>query len=1054
MATANGSTQYTGDQSGTDGIPLEIRSMGFSAEAIGQLAAPDLWHLSANYAGSSDFINAWSQENAPGVVIGVVDEGVNYRHVDLQAAYNTTLDYDPRDGGESDAAPDTAAQHHGTNVAGLLIGDINNRIGTVGGAQGSTITGTYLRFGTLFDLSELEGVIARQKNFDVSNNSWGFTQAFSDNFQSAQFAGTAAALQSVVEDGRDGLGTVMVVAAGNGKIETANGNTGDDSNFHNFSNSRFVIAVGAHDITGAPAFFSSPGTNILLTAPGVGLLTTDGTAPGSQGAAIVSGTSFAAPLVASTAALMLAENPDLGYRDVQKILAISATSRIDGLSQENGFGAFNGGGLMFQREGGFGMLDASAAVALARNWSQTSTFGNEEELDFSFTPATGLNGTSATLQANLTVSDPNGFSTGWVELDLVVTDANLKDLKVVLVSPDGTRAELAENLLQMGNRTYLSFTFSSIQTLGENPSGTWTLEFTHAHPSSNFAVYQADVHVYGDAGTPDDTYYYTSSYAALAAADPSRTHAVDTDGGADTLNFAAGNDKIVLDLSGATAGAFEGTPIFLDGAFENAIGTVHDDTLIGSAAANRLVGDLGSDVLFGAAGDDTLLGGPGDDVLDGGAGSDTIDGGAGVDAAVFEYSRTAYRVKFDAVTATFTIAHGSEIDTVRNVEHFVFADRSIDVTMHPEALLSTGAPSPLGAISGHSTFNFNTDGKSDLFFLNNTTHGAAVWELDGNTVTAGSQIGTINAADGWHYSGKADYSGDGKTDLLFTNDTTHGIAVWRMDGTTVTAGAQVGVVNAAGGWSHADTADFSGDGKSDLLFLNSTSNGVAVWQMNGTTVTAGAQVGTMTTGFHFAGKGDFDGDGKTDLLTINDTTHAVDVRLMDGVQATTESPVGAMTAGFHFANTGDFNGDGKTDLLFINDTSHVAEVWQLDGAAVTARTTLGAINDAGGWHFADVGDFNGDGQSDLLFVNDTTHGVAVWQIDAGTLDPASAQVGTIDAGAHYQGLADTNGDHKTDILFLNDTTHNVSVWQMDGTHVVSNTQIGTINAAADWHLTS
>ena len=80
--------------------------------------------------------------------------------------------------------------------------------------------------------------------------------------------------------------------------------------------------------------------------------------------------------------------------------------------------------------------------------------------------------------------------------------------------------------------------------------------------------------------------------------------------------------------------------------------------------------------------------------------------------------------------------------------------------------------------------------------------------------------------------------------------------------------------------------------------------------------------------------------------------------------------------------------------------------------------------------------------------------MAVWQIDAATLAPASAQVGTIDAGAHYQGLADTNGDHKTDILFLNDTTHNVSVWQMDGTHVVSNTQIGTINAAADWHLIS
>jgi subtilisin-like proprotein convertase family protein len=1064
MAIASGSTQHAGDESGTDGIPLEIQSMGFSAQLIGQLAAPDLWHLSANYAGASDFIDAWSQQNGSGVVISVVDEGVNYRHVDLQGAYDTALDYDPRDTGSSDAAPDTSTQGHGTNVAGLLAGDINNNIGTVGGAQGSTIAATYLRFGTLFDLSELDGVIAHQKNFDVSNNSWGFTQAFSDNFQSQQFAGTAAALQSVAEDGRDGLGTVMVVAAGNGKIETASGNIGDDSNFHNFSNSRFVIAVGAHDMSGAPAFFSSPGTNVLLTAPGVGLLTTDGTAPGSTGAAIVSGTSFAAPLVSSTVALMLAENPDLGYRDVQEILAISATSRIDGVSQQNGFGAFNGGGLMFERDGGFGMLDASAAVALARNWSQTSTLANEKELDFSFAPATGLNGSYAELDVNLTVSDPKGFSTGSVELDLTVTDADLKDLNIVLVSPHGTRAELAENLLQMGNRTYLSFTFSSIETLGEDPAGTWKLELTHATASSNFAVYRADLHVYGDAGTKDDTYYYTSSYAALAAADPSRTHAVDTDGGVDTLNFAAGSGKVVLDLSGATASRFQDTPVYLDGTFENAIGTVHDDILTGSAAANRLVGDLGNDVVSGGAGDDTLLGGDGDDILDGGAGSDTIDGGAGVDTAVFESARAAYDITFDASNETYTIVHGSEVDTVKNVEHFAFADKSIDVTMHPEALLSSGAPSPLGTqkvsiktvfAAGHDSFDFNGDGKTDLFLVNTTDDGVAVWQMDGTTVTAKPQVGTINGGGGWYYADKGDTDG-GKTDLLLLNDTTHDVAIWQMDGTQVIAKPQVGTINAAAGWGYAGMADFNGDGKSDLLFFNDTNNGIAVWQMDGTTVTATPQVATMAAGFHLAAMADFNGDGKTDLLTLNDATHAVDVRLMNGVQTdTTESQVGSIDAasGWHFADVGDFNGDGKTDLLLLNDTTHGVAVWEMDGTHVIANAQVGTVNAADGWHFADVGDFNGDGKSDLLLLNDSNHGVAVWEMD-GTHVIANPQVGTVNAAAgwHYQGLGDFNGDHKSDLLLVNDTNHGVAVWEMDGTHVIANPQIGTVNAAADWHL--
>src|SRR5688500_17732768 len=78
--------------------------------------------------------------------------------------------------------------------------------------------------------------------------------------------------------------------------------------------------------------------------------------------------------------VMLGQNPYLGYRDVQEILALSASSRLDAGSHENGFSGFNGGGLMFDREGGFGRLDAGAAVALARNWSQTSTRANEQQL--------------------------------------------------------------------------------------------------------------------------------------------------------------------------------------------------------------------------------------------------------------------------------------------------------------------------------------------------------------------------------------------------------------------------------------------------------------------------------------------------------------------------------------------------------------------------------------------------------------------------------------------------------------------------------------------------
>jgi Ca2+-binding RTX toxin-like protein len=65
--------------------------------------------------------------------------------------------------------------------------------------------------------------------------------------------------------------------------------------------------------------------------------------------------------------------------------------------------------------------------------------------------------------------------------------------------------------------------------------------------------------------------------------------------------------------------------------FEDVLGTIYGDSLIGSAAANTLNGDAGNDFLDGQGGNDLLLGGEGSDGLVGGNGADTLIGGAGKD---------------------------------------------------------------------------------------------------------------------------------------------------------------------------------------------------------------------------------------------------------------------------------------------------------------------------------------------------------------------------------------------------------------------------------------
>ena len=96
------------------------------------------------------------------MLVGIIDEGVNYTHLDLAGSYATDLDYDPRDDASApDAMPDDLARQHGTEVAGVIAGSMDNTIGTIGAAPDATITASYLRFGSSVNMAELVDVLSQ-----------------------------------------------------------------------------------------------------------------------------------------------------------------------------------------------------------------------------------------------------------------------------------------------------------------------------------------------------------------------------------------------------------------------------------------------------------------------------------------------------------------------------------------------------------------------------------------------------------------------------------------------------------------------------------------------------------------------------------------------------------------------------------------------------------------------------------------------------------------------------------------------------------------------------
>jgi hypothetical protein len=94
-----------------------------------------------------------------------------------------------------------------------------------------------------------------------------------------------------------------------------------------------------------------------------------------------------------------------------------------------------------------------------------------------------------------------------------------------------------------------------------------------------------------------------------------------------------------------------------------------------------------------------------------------------------------------------------------------------------------------------------------------------------------------SAASPWTIAGTADFDGDGKTDILWYNTTTGQAVIWVLNGATVLGGGSPG--SAASPWSIVGTGDFNGDGRSDILWYNSASGQVLIWFMNSITVTGG-----------------------------------------------------------------------------------------------------------------------------------------------------------------------------------------------------------------------
>ncbi|MFM6548257.1 MAG: FG-GAP-like repeat-containing protein, partial [Microcystis panniformis] len=127
---------------------------------------------------------------------------------------------------------------------------------------------------------------------------------------------------------------------------------------------------------------------------------------------------------------------------------------------------------------------------------------------------------------------------------------------------------------------------------------------------------------------------------------------------------------------------------------------------------------------------------------------------------------------------------------------------------------------------------------------------------------------------------------------------------------------------------------------------------------------------------------------------------------------------------------GDFNGDGKSDLAVANANSSYVSV--LLGTGTGSFGTATNFTVGNGPRSVTVGDFNGDGKSDLAVANSYSNNVSVL-LGTGTGSFGPATNFTVGTGPTSVTVGDFNGDGKSDLAVANVNSNNVSVLLGTGT---------------------
>jgi len=425
------------------------------------------WHLTDDTAAGARVLGAWALGCfGRGANISIVDDGVFWPHADISRGYDRRASANFNSGDPSDAGP-TGDQSHGTGAAGVAgASGASPPPGAPecvhGVAPEATLIGARLIAEPATAAAEARALTLDLGTVDVYSCSWG---PYDDG---ATLDGPDDVVRSALDQGA-ARGANYVWAAGNGYAN------GDTCAHDGYASSPRAMAVAAVTHLGRAAWYSEACEAMFVSAPSSGdgrsISTADivgrrGSSSGDCNAGF-GGTSAAAPFVAGVVALLRSANPALSPADRERVIA--ATARV--IDASNPSWRRNSAGVWHSARYGFGLVDAEAAVRLARSYAAPG--GEEAEC-------------AAAADRADRVARPSGCPVRTVERVAAEVTASPApgrrrgSMRFVLTSPSGSQSVFEGRPYDDSLDGYDAWPFYSVAHWGErlDDGGSWTLAET------------------------------------------------------------------------------------------------------------------------------------------------------------------------------------------------------------------------------------------------------------------------------------------------------------------------------------------------------------------------------------------------------------------------------------------------------------------------------------------------------------------------------------------------------------------------------------------------